>query len=208
MSSTASGYAGINEPYRPDAQLATTSTPGQLIQLLESKLAQGSNVGISLSNDEAEELIGALRSSKDASDRLPEVEQELVGARKAVQELRELRFLGKYADYAGKVANDMHLVNRDWPRQIMTAEKYVKRSLKPEGKDLGHTLRLTASSMNPPLSEKVLRCAVGAYSRRCYLSHSEAVYYEQSDHIGTQADKDLIDLPTLIPEERKSSLVE
>ncbi|RFN48112.1 hypothetical protein FIE12Z_7563 [Fusarium flagelliforme] len=53
--STDSGYDGINEPYRPDDQLATTSTPGQLIKLLESKLAQGSNVRISLSNDEAED---------------------------------------------------------------------------------------------------------------------------------------------------------
>jgi hypothetical protein len=44
-----SGYDEINEPYRPDDQLATTSTPDQLIQLLES------NVRISLSNDEAED---------------------------------------------------------------------------------------------------------------------------------------------------------
>ena len=204
--SSDSGYDGINEPYRPDDQLARTSTPGQLIQLLESKLAQGSNVVISLSNDEAEELIGALRSSEDASDRLPGVEQELVEAKKAVQELRELEFLGKYADYAGKVANDLYLIDQDWPRQIDKAKTYIAdHPVLPGGED---PVGLLGSGLDPPLSREDIECAVEAYARRCSRFHSEVVYYEQSDSIGPQADKDLIDLPTLIPGSRKSKLKE
>jgi hypothetical protein len=66
------------------------------------------------------QLVHTLQSTNDANDRLLEVERELVEAQDVVNVLKALKFLGKYADYIGKVVIDIHYLDPSWPRTAMS----------------------------------------------------------------------------------------
>ncbi|KAF4989639.1 hypothetical protein FGRMN_8997 [Fusarium graminum] len=192
------------EPSCPEP-FQTAVDPGQLIRILEEKLAQGSDAaGITLSTDDARELVRALQSSKDASDRLPGIEQELVEAKQELKELKELRFLAKYADYAGKVWNDFFAAsNESVPKKVTKALKYI-RDKTADGGNIA--LGTVSSMMRPPMPAGAVECAIEAYSRRCQRFHSGAVYYPCKDTIGHQADGDLDELLAHLPDNRLPDL--
>lgn len=76
----------------------TAAVSGQAMRLLEAKLEQADVAEISLSVNDASELLLALRSGQDASLRLQDVEQKLS---EATEEFMKVDFFSKYADYAG-----------------------------------------------------------------------------------------------------------
>lgn len=190
------------QPSSPEpSQTAAAPEFGQLIRLLEDKLAQGSDADISLSVDDTHELVRALRSSKDANDRLQVVEQELA---EATQRAGESSFLGKFGDYAGHVWNDIHSASDDraLPKQVTDAATLIED---PFG-EKGTIFRKRAETLRPPLSERAARCAAFAYSVRCQLFHSEEVYNATKETIGPRADADLETLATDLPGSRSDQL--
>ncbi|EEU40992.1 uncharacterized protein NECHADRAFT_76655 [Fusarium vanettenii 77-13-4] len=190
------------QPSSPDpSQTAAAPEFGQLIRLLEDKLAQGSDADISLSMDDTHELVRALRFSKDANDRLQVVEQELVEAK---QRAGESPFLGKFGDYARHVWNDIHSASDDGelPKKVTDAATLIED---PTGKK-GTIFRKRAETLRQPLSEQAARCAAFAYSVRCQLFHSEEVYNATKETIGPRADADLETLATDLPNSRSDQL--
>lgn len=175
------------------SQTAAAPEFGQLIRLLEDKLAQGSDADISLSVNDAQELVRALRFSKDANDRLPVVEQELAEAK---QGAGVSLFFSKYGDYSGKVWNDITSLNdARLPKLATEASAAVAKDLSGEVE----ALQSCAESLRPPLSYQAVRCALDAYSRRCELFHSMEVYKINKATIGPRADADLEALSTYLP---------
>ncbi|KAF4981052.1 hypothetical protein FDECE_17761 [Fusarium decemcellulare] len=183
-------------------QTAPAPDSAQLIRLLEHKLAAGSDAGISLSVDDARELVRALRSPEDASERLREVEQELVEAK---QELQEFRFFSKYGDYAGKVWNDIHLIGCHELPKTATETQSCFEAL--DGKTMD-SFESSAEKLSPPLSYRAARCALRDYSHRCQKFHSRDVYYANEKDIVRQADSDLAALVTCLPGNRSASCLE
>ncbi|RSL48185.1 hypothetical protein CEP53_009621 [Fusarium sp. AF-6] len=186
---------------RQPSQTAGAPEFGQLIRLLEDKLAQGSDADISLSVDDTHELVHALRFSKDANDRLQVVEQELA---EATQRAGESPFLGKYGDYTGHVWNDLRSAGdvRELPKQVTDAVTLIEDRFCDKGK----ILRKRAETLRPPLTERAARCAAFAYSVRCQLFHSEEVYNPTEKTIGPRADADLEALATDLPGSRSGQL--
>ncbi|KAF5681180.1 hypothetical protein FDENT_8236 [Fusarium denticulatum] len=204
--SLASGSDGASGSFRPEpVQTATRISPGQAIRLLEDKLAQGSDAGICLSTDEASELVRALRSSKDASDRLPGVEQDLMQAKEDLQELKELRFHAKYADYAGKVWNDICAASAGALPKM--ASGTWNRIRDPDsGNETMFIFNTSVAKIHPPISIETARFATQVYTRRCQLFHSRDVYRATKSTIGPRADEDLAALETHLPDSWKDHL--
>ncbi|KAM0282761.1 hypothetical protein ACHAQK_008747 [Fusarium lateritium] len=185
--SPASGYdegpqSSCPEPFQ------TAATPGQLIRLLEDKLTQGSDADITLSADDARELVRALQSSKDAN-RQPEIEQELVEAKQELQELKELRFSANKHDFPKLVTKAYDLI---WNRPMDDKKVQIFSAV--------------VGTLHPPLSESAVRDAIKAYSRRCQQFHSEGVHYANEETIGICADTDLLELSARLPDSWSTEL--
>ncbi|RMJ08193.1 hypothetical protein CDV36_012207 [Fusarium kuroshium] len=198
---TQSSGEGLQPSSPEPSQTAAAPEFGQLIRLLEDKLAQGSDADISLSVDDTHELVRALRFSKDANDRLQVVEQELA---EATQRAGDSPFLGKFGDYSGHVWNDLHSAGdvQELPKQVTDAATLIEDRFCDKGK----SFRKRAETLRPPLTERAARCAAFAYSVRCQLFHSEAVYNATKETIGPRADADLATLATDLPGSRSDQL--
>ncbi|KAM6533254.1 hypothetical protein FALCPG4_006260 [Fusarium falciforme] len=132
---TPSSREGLQPSSPEPSQTAATPDFGQLIRLLEDKLAQGSDADISLSMDDTHELVRALRFSKDASDRLQVVEQELAEAK---QRAGDSPFLGKFGDYSGHVWNDLRSAGgvQALPKQVTDAATLIEDCFGDKGENL------------------------------------------------------------------------
>ncbi|RSM11897.1 hypothetical protein CEP52_002765 [Fusarium oligoseptatum] len=124
------------QPSSPEpSQTAAAPEFGQLIRLLEDKLAKGSDADISLSVDDTHELVRALRFSKDANDRLQVVSR--AAACRGDPESWRIFALGGSSDIIlAHVWNDLRSAGdvQELPKQVTDAATLIEDRLCDKGK--------------------------------------------------------------------------